>query len=901
MAKNTVYTESVITLNNQDAMQHLDELKNKEKEIRNELLEMYKSGKVDLQSKQFKQLQNQLVKVVDSQKEVNASMKKFQATMNNLNGASINQLQSAARKLNAELRKLSPNTKEFVAAADQLKKVRKRMDELNSQASTAQKTLGGFFTKIGWAGLITGAIAGIKKFGEAMIKQTQLIGDKWSIETAGWKNAYGSFIAGISSGKGWKELINNMNEAYKSGKEVATILDEIFEMNNSLSIKEAEYGVEIEKNKQIMRDTSKSDEERIEAANNVIAKEKELADERKKIATQEMDANKKLLQSQTHLSDQELDSFVADYNNNRKLIQQATDYSDKVKQLTGYIKTMTAEQAKPGGNMYSSQIDAAKKELEDLQANTTDDVKKWSETIAKYNLSNDDMVKAYVDSRVKMLNADAQFYSETTRANTTLASLQQDMLKEHQQASATSYKEALANADDYFKQLQVKAKTAYANGEISQEEYNSTIEKLQESSLQRKIQISDQYKQSTIDYQNQLLDLTIKQQEKIRKTRDDLEKDAASVLAEAVKSMNDELEKSFAEIDKEIEADAEHIADLIDKSHEIVASLHPAEALEEQQQNELDALDELHEKGLISEEDYQARKAEIVQEYAQKIRETNVQTLADGIEKSQGYIKALDTMVASLQDAATARVEAQEQKELAAVGDNTEEKEKIEAKYEAKKLKIRKKYANAEMAIDIAKTIANGAQAIVKTFAELGWPAGIAGAAIMAATTAAQVATIIAQRNAIMSQSASTGTSDSGSSESVGQRVATGTGYASGGYTTSSTNDFQEVGVVHANEWVAPAAMVRANPVTFARLESIRKSGSYHSGVAGYADGGAVTADGKVADVSISSGDMNVIGQFNDLMRQILAQMPLKAYVVYSDINAATELDNKIKSIVGKK
>ena len=827
-------------------------------------------------------------------------MKRFQATMNNLNGASINELQSAARKLNNELRKLSPNTKEFTAASKQLKQVRDRMNELNSQSKTAQKTLGGFFTKIGWAGMVTGAIALIKKFGSDMIAQTQLVGDQWQAFTGGMQDAYGAFVADLSSGKGWNRLISDMKESYKNGVKVRQILDEIFERDNSLAIQESKSNIEIEKYKQQMRDVSLSDKERVEAAQKAMDLEKSLASQRKANAQQQLDAYKLQLQTRTHMTDEEIDSFVVNYNNNADLIHQAQDYNDQMKQLTTTINSLKKTQMLSGSDAYAREnaakgIDEAQKKLEQLQATTDQGIKDVAATVVKYNLGNDEMIKNFVDSIVKVNNAESEYYSKTTRMNTTLSSLRQEMLKEHQAAADKAYKNELAKADEHIKEVQAQAKAAYANGEYDEKQYNAKIESIQKEGLQQKIAISERYKQSTIDYQNQLLDLTVKEKQEVQKWANDLEKEIASLSAEMIKQTNDEVAKLMDDVNDGIESEAEHLSELVDKGNEIAASLHPTAALEEQRNAELAELDDLNERKLISEEDFQAKRLEIIERYAQEIRASNLSTLSDGLDQSEAYLQQLDSMTASLQKAGEARLDAQMQKELTAAGDNEEQKEKIQEKYEKKKLQIRKKYANVDMAISIAKTIANGAQAIVKTFAELGWPAGIPGAAIMAVTTAAEIATIIAQRNAIMNSSVSS----SGSSETtVGQRVATG--YATGGYTKSASNDYQEVGVVHANEWVAPAAMVRANPVTFARLESARVSGNYsHSGLKGFADGGSTSME--ISGAQLSQDNTEVIKEFNSLMKQMLSSLPIKAYVVYSEVNAAKELDVQVKSIVGKK
>lgn len=80
-------------------------------------------------------------------------------------------------------------------------------------------------------------------------------------------------------------------------------------------------------------------------------------------------------------------------------------------------------------------------------------------------------------------------------------------------------------------------------------------------------------------------------------------------------------------------------------------------------------------------------------------------------------------------------LERRKQKELSAAGDNAKAREAIE-----------RKYANKEKTIAIAQAVINGAQAITKTFAELGWPAGIVGAAVAAGITATQIGVIAAQK-----------------------------------------------------------------------------------------------------------------------------------------------------------
>jgi len=64
---------------------------------------------------------------------------------------------------------------------------------------------------------------------------------------------------------------------------------------------------------------------------------------------------------------------------------------------------------------------------------------------------------------------------------------------------------------------------------------------------------------------------------------------------------------------------------------------------------------------------------------------------------------------------------------------------------EKQKLAIQKKYYKQEQNMSVVQTIINGVVSIAKTFANMGWPAGLVGAAISAAATIAQIALIKSQ------------------------------------------------------------------------------------------------------------------------------------------------------------
>ena len=92
-----------------------------------------------------------------------------------------------------------------------------------------------------------------------------------------------------------------------------------------------------------------------------------------------------------------------------------------------------------------------------------------------------------------------------------------------------------------------------------------------------------------------------------------------------------------------------------------------------------------------------------------------------------------------------AALQVQQEEELRLAGDNEQKKELIRQKYALKEKEIKRKQAEADKRKAIIDATVNTAVAIVKTFATMGFLAGIVPAALMAALGAAQIAFIAAQ------------------------------------------------------------------------------------------------------------------------------------------------------------
>lgn len=287
-------------------------------------------------------------------------------------------------------------------------------DKLKGMASVA---------KVAWAAVA----AAVVKFATDAIKMTQKWGDEWKVTMAGVNAAYGSFVRQLASGEGFTNLFANMREAARLAREAARELDEVFERTTSYNYTEAQTNKEIAQLQLIMRDSSKSDKERMDAAQKIIQKTQELATLKKDIASQEADAYRKQLKSQTQLNDQEINFLVREYNQNKAIIDQGRAYLQEKKRLEGNVSAARNNAAfaagRPGSDYLTQQWLDAKDALDKFEASTSQAVKDVAAMTVKYDKSNDELVANLGKAEVAVINVDTAMYHAQMRATSMLGSL----------------------------------------------------------------------------------------------------------------------------------------------------------------------------------------------------------------------------------------------------------------------------------------------------------------------------------------------------------------------------------------------------------------------------------------------------------------------------------------------
>lgn len=156
------------------------------------------------------------------------------------------------------------------------------------------------------------------------------------------------------------------------------------------------------------------------------------------------------------------------------------------------------------------------------------------------------------------------------------------------------------------------------------------------------------------------------------------------------------------------------------------------------------------------------------EEYEKKVQQMKKESF---MKQAQYYTELFSNAVGALQNAEMANVDAKYDAEIKAAEGNTALQEKLEKKKANEKLKIQKKYADVNFAMQVAQIISNTAVSIMKAYSELGPIAGSVAAALMGVTGAAQLAVANAERQKVKRMTLNG--SASGTS-SAGSRIASG-------------------------------------------------------------------------------------------------------------------------------
>lgn len=831
-----------------------------------------------------------------------------------INSMSLSQLQKHAKQVRTALANThkEANPKVWQKYNDELKKTEERIREVKSGGEKA----GSVMTKLGSSiagGFTIGTVA-VKAMGAAVnvakkafqtfTEATQTWSDKWQVATEMVKAGWEQLISNI--GQGTDVMKASIAEAMAAAKEAAELRDELFERTNSYKLMEADARKYINTQMEIANNSSNDAQTRLQALDNIAAKEKELAEKKISLAEQEMTASMGELKAKTQLTDNEIQFIVDEYEKNRDLIKQASEYNALLEKRDMIQKDLS------NSNSYFS-YKANAKALQDVK----EQLQGWDKSVVEaarltrqYNLSNDELISSYVNAKLAIKLADVELTASMAAQARKRGTLQNQIDAEEKASRENSLKDRINAADDAYNKEILKLKQLLLQKEITETEFSLKSQGAELSMLNAKLAINQAYGKDVTDIQTKIADKQLAIQRSLQQA---LEKNDAEVMASfnqmatgLEQEANELLETLTGETEAEINALMDSLPEDIDftkkinriieqyKNSEPVSKSGQLDKAKNDYQAELADLESLHELQLISEKEFLARKKKLNEDYSKSVADISLKTWQGSLGVANQFLNAAGNMVSSLRDAELNTLEAQMQAELTAAGDNAEERERIEAEYEQKKLDTQKKYADVDMAIQIAKTIAAGALAAIQSFAQLGPIAGAVMAGVIAVTTAAEVASIVAQRNAIKNTSVSSAGS-SGSSSNAVVKTREVTGYADGGY-TGDGGRYEPAGIVHRGEYVVAAPELRDPSVAreVARIERKRLGRmAGRKAAPGYADGG------YVGDDSASSDD-GMLARIYSLLKVYFDQTPM-SYVVLSQLEAMQDYQKKVKSKISLK
>lgn len=317
---------------------------------------------------------------------------------------------------------------------------------------------------------------------------------------------------------------------------------------------------------------------------------------------------------------------------------------------------------------------------------------------------------------------------------------------------------------------------------------------------------------------------------------------------------------------------------------------------------QLKALEDAHKQGLISQEDYESRKWQIVQNYDNKIMQLIgnqgsewgsmvadlVETWKAGFENLGSTLpeklKSIADMAAAAftvmnaglksytdyanasRDLEVKKVEQSYDAQIKAAGDNEKKRKQLEEQKQKEVAAIKTKYDKRAMAMEMAQAVASTALAAINAYSSaaqvpmIGYILAPIAASMALAAGALQIATIKKSHQA--------------------QQM----GYYEGGFTGRDGNNRREVGVVHANEFVANHRAV-ANPELMPVLRLIDQAQRNNTV-------GSLTRE----DVSRAIGHGAILGDMTASQQRTAEQHDTSMVMVAASMERQTDAINELNA-----
>jgi hypothetical protein len=335
-------------------------------------------------------------------------------------------------------------TTQIKANSDQLQKAEfaagRYQRNVGKYWSALQGGIGKLLPMLGMAGGLAGALTIAKN----VISSTNAAGDRLAVVMGGIKTGTQKFFQVLATGD-FGNFLENIQGAVDVGREYVRVMDDVADRQLMLTIRESKSRIEILENQKILRDYTKSHEERIAAADRVLEIEKENAQTRIDIAQQAFDAE---LTKQAALAE-------ADQKKILHLIEEYDSYSDLISAADEYLaKEKELQSIKPGpiSGMYSQRDQARRSVLQDEIEGTDQAVKDFMQTYKGYLTLTDEQRKAIGDSAKQLYDAQASFDQMTMRTESRRSRLLNQVENQTEETSE-EVKTIVQEEEDFLNQL----------------------------------------------------------------------------------------------------------------------------------------------------------------------------------------------------------------------------------------------------------------------------------------------------------------------------------------------------------------------------------------------------------------------------------------------------------------
>ena len=611
------------------------------------LMEMKSAGKEN--SDAYKELEKDLGKYNTQLQNASAHANKFASALG-VNQMSMNQLKAYTKKLRNEMNSLHKETNPELwnKYNKKLKEAEKRMGELKGGSKSFSESLQSISKNAGPAIAVIGAgIKAIGRFINKTIETTQRWGDQFGILKAQSSAVIDHMVATITN---WKNRSKaSIKEVWDAAAEAQQLRDGLFEKNNALKIAEAEARIAIANEMKIVNDSTKTAEERLAAQGRILDIEMDLARQRKNIANDSLDAAYKDLE-RIKMTEKDLEFLVDNYDKNSDIIKRAEEFIKNEKDLEKLKKKESRLARRAEGKGTDSEAFISWEEvhdermaLEEAQKNAYSlELRSVVDMLKKYNLGNDNLIEAYVNARVQLLDAQAQYDEAEASQGRKKSTLVNQMTEEEKKRQEQVFNDKIKEVDDAYSKELTDLKNSLADKEITEEEYRERSLAAEGAYLIKKKAILQAYGKDMVDIEGQIADWRLEAGVPVdnpnRPTTDlSVSGDLATKLPGKATSKSDPgIAKTF--------------------------------------DMEMTALNILHEAKAISEEEYLKRRNELYEKYGIEQQEQEQSLWDQGMEgKLQATQMVLDGMSQAMnaaRDAEYANLDAQMQAELAAAGDN---------------------------------------------------------------------------------------------------------------------------------------------------------------------------------------------------------------------------------------